>query len=85
MDIYPAGEAPIPGVNAADLADAIRAHGHRSVTYLGSDRTRIVNHLREITRPGDLVLTLGAGDVSQLGAEILRALEADALNGREQC
>ena len=82
MDIYPAGESPIPGVNAGDLADAIRAHGHRSVTYLGSDRTRIVNHLREITRPGDLVLTLGAGDVSQLGAEILRALEADALNGR---
>ncbi|MGH7354433.1 MAG: UDP-N-acetylmuramate--L-alanine ligase [Candidatus Rokuibacteriota bacterium] len=85
MDIYPAGESPIPGVNAGDLADAIRAHGHRSVTYLGSDRTRIVNHLREITRPGDLVLTLGAGDVSQLGAEILRALEADALNGRRQC
>ena len=45
MDIYPAGEAPIPGVTAADLAEGIRAHGHRHVTYLGSDRARIVEHL----------------------------------------
>jgi UDP-N-acetylmuramate--alanine ligase len=85
MDIYPAGEAPIPGVSAGDLADAIRAHGHRSVTYLGNDRAGIVRHLCEVTRPGDLVLTLGAGDVSQLGGDILRALEADAPNGRKQC
>jgi UDP-N-acetylmuramate--alanine ligase len=85
MDIYPAGEAPIPGVSAAGLAEDIRAHGHRNVTYLGSDRKRIVEHLAEITRPGDLVLTLGAGDVSQLGADILSALEADSLHGRATC
>src|SRR5947208_3222791 len=40
MDIYPAGEAPIPGVTAEDLAEGIRAHGHRDATYLGSDRAR---------------------------------------------
>ncbi|MBI2159970.1 MAG: UDP-N-acetylmuramate--L-alanine ligase [Candidatus Rokubacteria bacterium] len=85
MDIYAAGEAPIPGVIAEDLAEGIRAHGHRDVTYLGSDRTRIVEHLREITRSGDLVLTLGAGDVSQLGPELLKRLEADSLNGRATC
>ena len=85
MDIYAAGEPPIPGVSAADLADDIRAHGHRNVTYLDSDRARIVEHLVEIARTGDLVLTLGAGDVSLLGPEILRALEADAPNGRTQC
>ncbi len=72
MDVYAAGEAPIPGVTAADLAEGIRAHGHRNVTYLGSDRARIVDHLVEITRPGDIVLTLGAGDVGQLGPEFLR-------------
>src|SRR6059036_4229581 len=82
MDIYPAGEAPIAGVTAADLAEGIRAHGHRDVTYLGSDRQRIVDHVCEITRPGDIVLTLGAGDVSQLGPEILQRLEADSQERR---
>ena len=81
MDIYPAGESPIPGVSAADLADGIRAHGHRNVTFLGSDRTRVVDYVCEISRPGDLVLTLGAGDVSQLGPDILRRLDAESPNG----
>jgi UDP-N-acetylmuramate--alanine ligase len=85
MDIYPAGEAPIPGVTAADLAEGIRAHGHRNVTYLGSDRARIVDHVCDISRPGDLVLTLGAGDVSQLGSDILRRLEAESPNGGTTC
>jgi UDP-N-acetylmuramate--alanine ligase len=85
MDIYAAGETPIPGVTAADLAEGIRAHGHRHVVYLGSDRARIVEHLREIVRPGDIVLTQGAGDVSQLGPEIIHALEADMLEGRRTC
>src|SRR5947199_129283 len=45
MDIYPAGEAPIEGVSAADLAARIHAHGHRNVTYLGGDRERLLAHL----------------------------------------
>ena len=85
MDIYAAGEAPIPGVSAADLAEGIRAHGHRNVTYLGSDRARIVDYVCEISRPGDLVLTLGAGDVSQLGSDILRRLDAESPNGGTTC
>jgi UDP-N-acetylmuramate--alanine ligase len=85
MDIYPAGEPPIPGVTAADLADAIRAHGHRDVTYLGHDRARIIDHVIDISRPGDLVITLGAGDVSQLGPELLRRLEPGPLEGRPTC
>jgi UDP-N-acetylmuramate--alanine ligase len=85
MDIYAAGEAPIPGVTAGDLADGIRAHGHRHVAYFGGDRARIIDHLRAVLRPGDIVLTQGAGDVSQLGPEILKALEADTLEGRRTC
>jgi UDP-N-acetylmuramate--alanine ligase len=75
MDIYPAGEAPIPGVNARDLAEGIAAHGHREVVYMDGDREGIVQHLAESTRPGDLVLTLGAGDVGQLGIEFLARLD----------
>ena len=74
MDIYPAGEAPIPGVHARELADGIAAHGHREVLYLGRDRAAIVDYLCESTRAGDLVLTLGAGDVGQLGGELLQRL-----------
>ncbi|MFQ5896935.1 MAG: UDP-N-acetylmuramate--L-alanine ligase [Candidatus Methylomirabilia bacterium] len=74
MDIYPAGEAPIPGVHAGELAEAIAAHGQREVVYLGSDRERVVDYLCERARPGDLVLTLGAGDVGQLGRELLARL-----------
>ena len=85
MDIYPAGEAPIDGVSAADLAERIRAHGHRNVTYLGGDRARLLDHLCEITRPGDLVLTLGAGDVGLLGPALLARLDADPADGRPTC
>ncbi len=77
MDIYAAGEAPIPGVHARDLADGIAAHGHREVLYLGGDRAAIIDYLCESTRAGDLVLTLGAGDVGQLGGELLQRLGDD--------
>ncbi len=80
MDIYPAGEAPIPGVHARDLADGIAAHGHREVIYMDGDRDGIVRYLCESTRSGDLVLTLGAGDVGQLAAEFLARLN----DGSEQ-
>ncbi|MGH7374375.1 MAG: UDP-N-acetylmuramate--L-alanine ligase, partial [Candidatus Rokuibacteriota bacterium] len=78
MDIYAAGEAPIPGVHARDLADGIAAHGHREVLYMGGDRAAIVDYLCESTRAGDLVLTLGAGDVGQLGGDLLRRLGPDS-------
>src|SRR5437867_115910 len=74
MDIYAAGEAPIPDVHARDLAEGIAAHGHREVIYMDGDRGGIVQYLCESTRPGDLVLTLGAGAVGQLGAELLARL-----------
>jgi UDP-N-acetylmuramate--alanine ligase len=85
MDVYPAGEAPIAGVSAAGLVEGIRAHGHRDVTYVGGDKARVVDHLMQITRPGDLVLTLGAGDVGQVGPELLLRLDADAPGGRTTC
>jgi UDP-N-acetylmuramate--alanine ligase len=74
MDIYGAGEAPIPGVHARDLAEGIAAHGHREVHYMNGDRAAVVDFLCESTRSGDLVLTLGAGDVGALGAEVLARL-----------
>jgi UDP-N-acetylmuramate--alanine ligase len=74
-DIYPAGEAPIPGVTALSLFEGIRAHGHKEAAYI-PDREEIVAAVTREVRPGDWVLTLGAGDVWRVGEEILARLPA---------
>ncbi len=77
MDVYAAGEEPIPGVDARVLADGIVGHGHKDTHYLG-DQQAVVEHLLATVRPGDIVITLGAGNVWQVGAQL-----AEALNRRE--
>ena len=62
-DIYAASEAPIRGITAAALAEAIRAAGHKNVVYCGTLQESIERLLREV-RPGDAVLTIGAGNVN---------------------
>jgi UDP-N-acetylmuramate--alanine ligase len=67
-DIYPAGEAPIEGISAERLAQAIADHGHHSVRYL-RDRGELAQELARLAEPGDAVIALGAGDVNRvLGA-----------------
>jgi len=73
-EIYGAGEPKLPGVEAAVLADAIRARGHRDVRFV-ADLERVVPELLPELESGDLVLTLGAGSVSRLGPRLLQALE----------
>jgi UDP-N-acetylmuramate--alanine ligase len=72
-DIYPAGEAPIPGVSAELIVGAARSHGHRNVVYAG-DLARAEALLRDMVRPHDLVITLGAGDITRLGDRVVRSL-----------
>jgi UDP-N-acetylmuramate--alanine ligase len=72
-DIYPAGEAPIPGVTAELIVGAARSHGHRNVVHAG-DLARAEALLRELVRPHDLVLTLGAGDITRLGGRVVQSL-----------
>lgn len=72
-DIYPAGEDPIDGVEAKALFEGIRDYGHKDVTYI-ADKNKIVDHLLRITTPGDLVITLGAGDIWQVSEELVKRL-----------
>ncbi len=72
-DIYAAGEDAIPGATAASLAEAIRACGHRDVTLV--PRADLARVARSRLREGDIVLTLGAGDITQVGPELLGLLE----------
>ena len=75
MDVYAAGEEPIPGVEAARLAEAIAGHGHRDVHFLANAEA-VLAHLEREVREGDLVITLGAGNVWQVGEELARRLGA---------
>ncbi len=73
-DIYPAGEDRIEGVEAKALYEGIRDYGHKDVTYI-ADKKEIVNHLLRIITPGDVVITMGAGDIWQVSEELVKQLE----------
>ena len=63
------------GLEAEALAAAIRKHGQKDVAYV-ADREAIPDHLAGIVRPGDIVLTLGAGNLWQAGEALLAKLQA---------
>ncbi|MGH9266296.1 MAG: glutamate ligase domain-containing protein, partial [Acidimicrobiales bacterium] len=70
-ELYPAGEAPRPGVTGRLVADAVRgAHPSARVEWV-PERAGLVAFLRGELRPGDLCLTLGAGDLTTLPDELL--------------
>ncbi len=68
--IYPAGERPIEGVTAERMARGIKEHGHKEV-LLCPEREDLLGALEKTARSGDVVLTLGAGDVYRVGEEFL--------------
>ena len=72
-DVYPAGETPIDGATSDRLVDAIRAHGHRDVTHV-PERADLVAAISERIEDGDIVLVMGAGDITRTGGELLAAL-----------
>lgn len=74
-DIYAAGEEPLPGISGEALAQAMRDHGHRGVRHVAR-RGEVAHTLLPLVRPGDIVITLGAGDVWQCGEELLELLGA---------
>ena len=74
-DIYPAGEAPIPGVTGAGLANAIAGAGHKSVYYSRSLQ-QATEYLLKQARPGDAILTIGAGSVSRASNDLVTLLGA---------
>lgn len=75
LDIYPASEPPIEGINSQVLADKIRGFGHKEVKYIGSIDSAASTVAEEL-RPNDLVITLGAGSITRLSDEILEVLRS---------
>jgi UDP-N-acetylmuramate--alanine ligase len=70
VPVYAAGEPPVPGVDGESVADALVRHGHPSVEFVPR-LSEIPKRLRGLVRPGDLVITLGAGDVWKAGSGFL--------------
>ena len=79
LPIYPAGEEPIPGVTGEDLALAMSQHGQRQVINV-SDLEMAFETITQHARPGDIVLTLGAGDVWKLSRRIAEWLSGVELS-----
>jgi UDP-N-acetylmuramate--alanine ligase len=80
LDIYAASEKPIEGISGEALAGTIRENGGRSAQYVGSF-VDAVSSAAAVAEDGDMVLTLGAGSVSQLGPMILEKLKEQAAGG----
>ena len=74
MDVFSAGEAPIPGVSGKTFAQVILDHeGHPPVQYVPR-RIDVIPYMVDLVEEGDLVITFGAGDVTAMGGQLISAL-----------
>ena len=70
LDIYAAGETPIPGVHASLIEGRLRSLGHAAAIYI-PNREDVLEHLLKTVQPNDVIVTMGAGDVTRLGPQLL--------------
>jgi UDP-N-acetylmuramate--alanine ligase len=69
-DVYPAREEPIQGVTGELIANAAKEYGHKQVHYV-PEKKDVPGYLMTITRPGDMVITMGAGDIWKFGEQFI--------------
>ena len=74
MDIYPAGEKKIEGVTSKLIFNAVKKRKKKGVFYIPR-RKDVINRIKQIAKKGDMILTLGAGDIKFLGKELLEVLK----------
>ncbi len=77
--VYAASEPPIEGVTGGLIADAAMRFGHRNASYI-EDQDALLEHVLDTVRPGDVVVTLGAGDIYKLGERLLERLREREAN-----
>ena len=71
MPIYAASEKPVEGVSSEKLCEEIKAHGHKEVVYADGFKPALAC-LKKTLQPGDVLLTLGAGDVWKVGEAVVK-------------
>jgi UDP-N-acetylmuramate--alanine ligase len=74
-EIYPAGEQSIPGVTGEALCAEIQKFGHKGV-FFEQDLEGVVERVATLTRPGDMIIVMGAGNINQVIPDIIQRLEA---------
>lgn len=74
-DVYPSREEPIEGVSGRLIADTAKEYGHRQVHYV-EDKEELPGQLKEIAKPGDVIITMGAGDIYKYGEAFVKELES---------
>ena len=77
-EIYSAGEKHLPGISGRALFETVRRRRQREVEFI-PDKSRIADYLMSILRPGDMVITMGAGDIGAVAEEIVKRLKAESL------
>lgn len=80
-EVYSAGEERIEGFGGEELYKAVREHGHKDIAFI-PDINAIPGYLKEVVKPGDMVITLGAGDIWKVGDGLLAQL-SDARQNAE--
>jgi UDP-N-acetylmuramate--alanine ligase len=78
MDVYSAGETPIPGISGKTLVNSVLDCEPRTDLAYFPHRAEVVGYVADRVRPGDLVMTMGAGDVNMVGRDLVRELEERA-------
>ena len=81
MDVYAAGEAPVPGVNGKTFLNVILEHEPCPPCHYVPRRIDVASHIADIVGEGDLVITMGAGDVTEFGSQIIDELKRRSCAG----
>lgn len=74
-DVYPSREKPIEGVTGKLISDTAEQYGHKNVIYV-EDKADVTATLKEISKAGDIIITMGAGDIYKYGEEFAKELES---------
>ena len=72
-DVYSAGEDPIPGIDGELLVKEVVEQTGKKPVYI-QDKQEIAGYLQSIAQPGDLIMTMGAGDIVKSGEELVELL-----------
>ena len=76
MDVFSAGETPVPGISGKTFLNVVHDHEGHPPTHYVPRRIDVVPHMISLVEPGDMVITMGAGDVTVVGGELVDALKA---------
>lgn len=74
-DVYPSREKPIAGVSGKLIADTAEQYGHKNVVYV-EDKNDVSERLKDIVKEGDIIITMGAGDIYRSGEAFVEEIEA---------